>query len=319
MDKKRKSISYAKWGYIFIAPFFIVFVLCQLIPLGNTIYNSFFESYTTMSFQEINEFVGLQNYIDLFTPKNGSIEMFTLTGNTMIMWFMGAVPQFIFSLLLAVIFTSARLNIKGQTFFKTVMYMPNVIMASAFALLFVVLLSPVGPVNQILFAMTNTTFDFLKDATATRCVVAFINFLMWFGNTTILLMAGIMGIDQSLFEAASIDGANSGQVFFKITLPLLMPIMLYVAITSLIGGLQMFDVPQILVSESGGSLGAARTLIMKLNTVINGSSKDFGTGGAISVVIFIITGILSIIVFKLMVQPSDGKKKKSKKVKGAVK
>ena len=64
-------------------------------------------------------------------------------------------------------------------------------------------------------------------------------------------MAGIMGIDQSLFEAASIDGASAGQVFFKITLPLLTPIMVYVAITSLIGGLQMFDVPQIMTSGNG--------------------------------------------------------------------
>ncbi|MGN1108579.1 MAG: sugar ABC transporter permease, partial [Oscillospiraceae bacterium] len=71
MDKKRKSVSYAKWGYIFIAPFLIVFIVCQLIPLASTIYNSFFENYMNGLDQVGPNFVGFQNYITLFTPKNG--------------------------------------------------------------------------------------------------------------------------------------------------------------------------------------------------------------------------------------------------------
>ena len=318
MDKKRKSVSYAKWGYIFIAPFLVVFIVCQLIPLASTIYNSFFENYMNGLDQVGPNFVGFQNYVTLFTPKNGNIDILNYAGNTMLMWIMGAIPQLVFSLLLAVIFTSARLNIKGQTFFKTVIYMPNLVMASAFSMLFFTLFSNVGPVNQIIQAMTNNVFNFFLDPMATRSIVAFINFLMWFGNTTILLMAGIMGIDQSLFEAASIDGANSTQVFFKITLPLLMPILLYVAITSLIGGLQMFDVPQIITAGSGNPQRSCMTLIMALNRYIGSGSKNYGMGGAVSVVIFIITGALSMIVFKSMVQGGD-KPKKAKKIKGAVK
>ena len=91
------------------------------------------------------------------------------------------------------------------------------------------------------------------------------NFLMWFGNTTILLMAGMMGIDQSLFEAAEVDGATAGQIFFHITLPLLRPILIYVMVTSLIGGLQMFDVPQILTNGKGDPMRTSMTLIMYLN------------------------------------------------------
>lgn len=319
MDKKHKSISYAKWGYIFIIPFLIVFITCQLIPLFNTFYNSFFENYRDGLTQIGPNFVGFDNYIKLFTPnKSGSINIVNYTGNTMIMWIIGAIPQLVFSLLLAVIFTSARLNIKGQTFFKTVIYMPNLVMASAFSMLFFTLFSNVGPVNQIILVMTNNTFEFFRNPVSTRCIIAFINFLMWFGNTTILLMAGIMGIDQSLFEAASIDGATSGQVFFKITLPLLMPILLYVAITSLIGGLQMFDVPQIITAGSGSPNNSCMTLIMYLNRVIGQGSKNYGLGGAISVVIFIITGALSMIVFKSMINTGD-KPKKAKKVKGAAK
>lgn len=319
MDKKRKSVSYAKWGYIFIAPFIVVFIVCQLIPLANTIYNSFFVNYMDGLNQVGPTFVGFENYITLFTPKsNGSIDILNYAGNTMLMWIMGAIPQLVFSLLLAVLFTSARLNIKGQTFFKTVIYLPNLVMASAFAMLFFTLFSNVGPVNQILSSMTNSTFDFFLDTAATRSIIAFINFLMWFGNTTILLMAGIMGIDQSLFEAASIDGANSTQVFFKVTLPLLMPILLYVAITSLIGGLQMFDVPQVIQGASGEVKKSCMTLIMYLNRLIGSGSKNYGMGGAVSVVIFILTGALSMIVFKTMVK-TDSKPKKARKIKGATK
>ncbi len=315
MTKKHKSISYAKWGYIFIAPFFIVYFVFQLIPLLSTFYYSFFDYYRSGLKVIGPEFVGFKNYITLFTPdSNGQIGFLTYFGNTMIMWIIGAVPQLVFSLLLSVIYTSYRLKIKGQRFFKTVMYMPNLIMASAYSLLFFTLLSNVGPINQIIMSMTGDTFDFLGQVWPARTVIAFINFLMWFGNTTILLMAGIMGIDQSLFEAASIDGASAGQVFFKITLPLLMPIMVYVAITSLIGGLQMFDVPQIMTSGNGSPNRSTMTLIMYLNNYF-GTSKNYGMAGALSVIIFIITAILSFIVFKTMNSP-DKDKKKPKKARG---
>ena len=270
--KKRKSVSYAKWGYIFIIPFFVVYIFCSLIPLFSTFYNSFFENYRDGLTQIGPNFVGFENYIKLFTPNSsGSILVLDYTANTMIMWLLGAIPQLIFSLLLAIIFTSARLKIKGQQFFKTVIYMPNLVMASAFAMLFFTLFSNVGPVNQLINAAGGETVDFFNGVWTARGIVAFINFLMWFGNTTILLMAGIMGIDQSLFEAASIDGANSVQVFFKITLPLLMPILVYVIITSLIGGLQMFDVPQIITAGIGKPNRTTMTLIMYLNNYLGGS------------------------------------------------
>ncbi len=311
-SKKHKSISYAKWGYAFIAPFFIVYTLCSLVPLFMTFYNSFFENYMDGLKQIGPNFVGLDNYISLFTvSNNGTIDILVYTSNTIIMWLMGAIPQIVFALLLAVIFTSARMRIKGQQFFKTVIYMPNLIMASAFSMLFFTLFSNVGPINQIIQAMGGEVFMFFNNEWSARTIIAFINFLMWFGNTTILLMAGIMGIDQSLFEAASIDGANSRQVFFKITLPLLMPIIVYVLITALIGGLQMFDVPQIISAGLGTPNRTTMTLVMYLNRFI-GTSKNYGMAGAVSLVLFVITGLLSIIVFKSLI-PSDKKKKKGGK------
>ena len=107
----------------------------------------------------------------------------------------------------------------------------------------------------------------------------------------------MMGIDTSLFEAAEVDGATSTQVFFKITLPLLRPILIYVVITSLIGGLQLFDVPQILTNGTGNPMRSTMTLIMYLNKHLY--SKNYGMAGALSVVLFIITSLLSLLVFKV--------------------
>lgn len=324
MNKKHKSVSYAKWGLIFIAPFFIVYILCSLYPLITTFAYSFMDYYDKMDPINLDIVtVGPQlaqsssgdpdifkNFIWLFTPDAaGHISILDCLWNTIIMWLMGAIPQLVFSLLLAIIFTSARLRIKGQMFFKSVIYLPNIIMAAAFAMLFVMLFNAEGSINKML----NTNIQFFDNEWSARGLVATINFLMWFGNTTILLMAGIMGIDQSLFEAAAIDGATSFQVFRKITIPLLMPIMVYVFITSLIGGLQMFDVPQILTR--GDPNASTETLIMFLNRQLGG--ENYGYAGAISVVIFIITGICSLIVYKTMSgKPDTPKKKKIKAAKG---
>jgi multiple sugar transport system permease protein len=305
---RRKSVSYAKWGYIFIAPFFITYAIFHLTPQVLTIYNSFFENYREGLTQIGPDFVGLKNYITLFTPdSNGSIDILKYTGNTVALWLGGAIPQIIIALLLAIFFTSTRLKIKGQTFFKAVIYMPNLIMASAFSMLFFTLFSNVGPVNQLIVQMgwSDHVIDFFAMKFTVRGLICLMNFLMWFGNTTILLMAGIMGIDQSLFEAAVMDGAKSIQVFFRVTLPLLMPILIYTVITALIGGLQMFDVPQVLTNGLGTPNRSSTTLIMYLNNYL-GASKNYGMSGAISVIIFIITGALSLVVFKFLTKPQDG-------------
>ena len=296
----RRGVSYAKWGYIFLIPFFSVYAVFTLYPQLLTIYNSFFENYRMGLMQVGPKFVGFDNYIKLFTPdKNGSIDILKYAWNTIVLWVGGAIPQISIALLLAIFFTSYRLNIKGQQFFKTVIYMPNLIMASAFSMLFFTLFSTVGPVNQLLLdaSLVNEPIDFFAFKITVRGLICLMNFLLWFGNTTILLMAGIMGIDQNLFEAAQIDGAGSVQVFFRVTLPLLMPILIYTVITALIGSLQMFDVTQILTNGGGTPNRTSMTLIMYLNNYLK-TSKNYGMAGAISVIIFIITGLLSVFVYR---------------------
>ena len=299
--KSNKVVSYNKWGLIFLTPFIVVYIIFQLIPLISTIAYSFFEYYDDGLDMVGPTFKFLENYGKLFADG----DLLRYLGNTLIMWVMGFIPQIIISLLLAAWFSDPRLRLKGSGFFKTVIYLPNLIMASAFAMLFFTLFSNSGPINSLMqdvFHWTTEPYAFLDHEWSTRGLVAFMNFLMWFGNTTILLMAGMMGIDPALFEAAEVDGATSTQVFFRITLPLLRPILVYVLITSLIGGLQMFNVPQILTKGTGNPLMGSRlttmTLIMNLNRHLS-VSKNYGMAGTLSVLLFIITAILSFLVFKI--------------------
>lgn len=302
-EGKSKIVRYNKWGYIFLIPFVLVYVIFQLIPLVSTIYNSFFENYRVGLMQVGPTWVGLENYKTIFSD----VSLLKYTVNTLIMWVIGFIPQIIVSLLLGQWFSDVRLKLKGSRFFKTVIYLPNLIMASAFSMLFFALFSDVGPINAILIKMGIATQEnpvrFFSNVWATRGLVGFMNFLMWFGNTTIILVAGIMGIDTSLFEAAEVDGASSWQRFYRITLPLLKPILIYVIITSMIGGIQMFDVPQILTNGSGAPAESTKTLIMYLNQHLY--SKNYGLGGALSVFLFIITAILSLIIYSIMYRKKD--------------
>jgi len=389
-SKKRKTVQYDRWGYFFIAPFFLVYVIFSLIPLLTTFFYSFFEYYRVGLMEVGPNFIGIKNYIAIFSADDNLGRYFW---NTLIMWIMGFLPQILISLVLAVWFTNTELRLKCQQFFKTVIYMPNLIMAAAFSMLFFALFSPAGPISSIITTIGNkarmpnvgsviktaiavcqnlqsgtdnmalvdalnkvvvylqeitvpvgmdvtaaakfinetgnvavemfrsayTGPDSLKYAAHiadvlsssvepmaqmrffsstgwTRVIVATMNFLMWYGNTTIMLMAGVMGIDNSLFEAARIDGASPIQIFFKITIPLLLPIFVYVLITSLIGGIQMFDVPQILTKGDGTPNRTTMTIIMKLNKHL--ANKNYGPAGATSVLVFAVTGVLSGIVYK---------------------
>lgn len=296
IKKKRKGYDFDKWGYFFIAPFFIVFITFSLIPLVSTFVYSVFENYRDGITIIGPTFIGLENFRKVFDS-----DIVRYISNTFIMWIAGFIPQIVISLLLSVCFTSTDLRIKCQQFFKTVIYLPNLIMASAFAMLFFALFSNDGPVNSILESMgvidkgPENHIRFLSSVGWTRGLVATMNFLMWYGNTAIMLMAGIMGIDTSIYEAAKIDGANPFQVFFRITMPLLMPIFVYVLITSLIGGIQMFDVPQILTNGSGNPNRTSMTLIMYLNKHL--ANYNNGMAGAVSVITFLLTCVFSFSVY----------------------
>ena len=316
MNKKPKHLSYAKWGYIFIIPFFLTFFIFSFIPLVDTIRYSFYEYYRS-GIKEIGpNFIGLENYKALFAS-----DLLKYAGNTLLLWLIGFIPQIVIALLLANWFTDMRLRLRGQQFFKVVIYLPHLIMASAFAMLFFALFSNSGPINSILMSLgvTSEPIDFMGTAFGTRSLIGLMNFLMWFGNTTIMLMAAIMGISPEIFEAAELDGCGSAKRFFSITLPLIRPILAYTLITSIIGGLQMFDVPQILTNGQGSPDRTSMTLIMFLNNHLK--SRNYGMAGALSVFLFIVSGILCFFVYR-MTNGSDStapKPEKHHKSKGGAK
>ena len=309
MRKKKKTVSYAKWGYVFILPFFITYFIFSLIPLADTVRFSFFEYYRSGIKEVGPNFIGIENYVSLLKS-----DMLTYGINTLILWIIGFIPQIVIALVLASWFTDTRLKIRHKQFFKVVIYLPNLIMASAFALLFFTLFSTSGPVNSILLStgLIKAPIDFMGTVFGTRSLIGFMNFLMWFGNTTIMLIAAINGISMEIFEACDLDGCNHIRRFFYITLPMIRPILAYTLITSIIGGLQMFDVPQILTNGQGNPDRTSMTLIMFLNNHLK--SKNYGMAGALSVYLFIISAILCFIVYRMTNDNDpDGSKAAAKK------
>ena len=325
-----RSISYAKYGYFFILPFFLVYGFFQVWPLINTFILSLYGNGTTPG-SSVDDFVGLENFKNLlfgtsgltndmgaeFRAVSAQEQFFKYLLNNFIVWGGNFIPQIALSLALAVWFTDAKLKIKGKGFFKIVMYMPNIITAASIAALFYSLFaeSKYGAVNNLLLSahIIDEPIQFVTGKWESRVMIMFIQCWMWFGNTMIMLMSGIMGLNPSLFEAANIDGATSGQVFRKITLPLLRPIMLYTLITSMIGGLQMFDIPYLY--KKGTTVGEhtktiAVYIYQQFRDVI---PANYGWSGAASVILFFITVALGCIAFAMNRDKDEAAKKKERK------
>ena len=328
-QRRIKSISYAKYGYIFILPFFLVYFFFQLWPLINTFIVSFHGNG-----KSVEDWVGLQNYKDvLFGGEGRRVRVihesfFRCLKNTVILWVGNFIPQLALSLSLAVWFTEAQLKIPGKGFFKVVMYLPNIITAASVPVLFLQLMGQSetnpGAINFLLYKMGIVkrdsasllyhTVPFIEGVWQSRIVIMFIQTWMWFGNTMIMLMSGIQGINPSLFEAASIDGASSGQVFRKITLPLLTPIMAYTLITSMIGGLQMFDIP-FLYTKTGNVKDHLKTVAVMIFQYFHAQANEnkMGYAGAVSVLLFFITLALGLIAFYMTRDKDEIAKKKQRK------
>ena len=199
--KQRKSISYSKWGYVFLLPFFSVFIVFTLIPLVSTIYYSFFENYMSGLTQIGPTFVGLDNYKTILFET----DLPKYAWNTFFIWILGFIPQILISLLLAVWFTSKRLDIKFSSFQDCYIYAELDHGCCLFNALLRSLLQR-RPVNNIIVSLGFERFSFMESVGGNRGLIVLMNFLLWFGNTTILIMAGVMGIDDSILEAAQSTG-----------------------------------------------------------------------------------------------------------------
>ncbi|MDR2304378.1 MAG: sugar ABC transporter permease [Treponema sp.] len=305
-----------RWGLLFVSPFVIVYCVFSLWP---TIYTFMLSFGNLKGLRTDFGFAGPVNFLRLVKD----VYFWGAIGNTFIISWCTFFFQLGIALLLSVWLSDTRLNLKGRAAFRAIIYMPNLFTAASVSMLFRSLfLYPMGPLSKILYtlglhqevlingATVRQAVDVFRSGGFTRGLVSFIYWLMWYGHTNIILMAGITGIPSSLYESALADGASSRQTTWHITLPLLRPIMLYVFITSMIGGMQAFDIPALLTEMRGNPDFKVRTAVMYLYNVSFQGNNDYSYGAAISVGMFIVTIVLALIIFFFLQDRSELKKKR---------
>jgi multiple sugar transport system permease protein len=283
-------------AYLMIAPFFLAFLAFGFYPLFNTFYLSVTNA-TLMN--KTYKFNGIDNYISVWRDK------FFLQSvlNTWKIWLMNFIPQVGIAMLLAVWMTNTRLKIRLIGFWRAIFYLPNLLMPATVAAFFGSLFDLYSPVNSLLVGqlhIVSKAIDFQISEPFMQGLVAYIQWWMWFGNTLIILIAGMSSISESLYEAAMVDGANTATIFRRITLPILRPVLVYTLITSLVGGMQMLDIPYMITDQRGSPNGSLQTLMVYLYLKYKASKGPIGIASAVGVYIFIITGIVAIIVFFLL-------------------
>ena len=309
--KHRKKISYSKYGYIFSLPFIIVFFIFSLYPIFYTALIGF----TDYKGIGVTEFHILENPLQNFEIILKNASFITALKNTFTIWIMNFIPQILIALVLTAWFTSKRNTLRGKGLFKVIFYLPNIITAASIAILFFALFGyPVGPVNSILvkLGIIDAPQYFLVGKTTTRIIVAFIQFWMWYGYTMIILVSGVLGISPEIYEAAEVDGTNGLQAFFYITLPNLKTILLYVLITSMIGGLNMFDIPKLFM-QGGPDNATLTTSVFIYNQAFSGSYM-YNRAAAASMIMFAIIAVLSGILFYIMRDKSEIRIRKEAKL-----
>jgi multiple sugar transport system permease protein len=302
---KIKSVSYAKYGYLFSLPFVIAFLVFMLYP---TLFTAVI-GFTDFKGVVATSFNFLENPFENFASILANKTFRTSLVNTVVIWLMNFIPQIGLALLLTAWFTNRSRKIRGQGAFKVLFYLPNIITAATVAILFASIFAyPVGPINSIIQSLNivKQPFDFSTSPWAAKIVVAFIQFWQWYGYTTIILISGVLGINPELFEAAEIDGASPRQTFFQITLPCMRTILIFTLITSLIGGLNMFDIPKLYI-WNGGPANATMTTSVFIYAQAFSGTYLYNKAAAASMIMFVIIAVLSGFTFFLMRDRSEAK------------
>ena len=298
MKKTPKALSYAKYGYLFSLPFVIAYAIFSAYP---TIYTAILGFTDCKGLGNTNWHIYTEDIWRNFRTILNNNTFKTSLSNTVVIWIMNFIPQIVLALLLTACFTSKRNQIKGQGFFKVVFYMPNIITAASVAILFNVLFGyPKGPVNDLLVSLglRSEAYYFTNNATASRWIIAFIQFWMWYGYTMIILISGVLGINPEIFEAAEIDGANDRQTFWQITIPNIRTILTYTLITSMIGGLNMYDMSKMF--NNGNPNNSTLTVNVFIYNQAFAGSYMYNRAAAASMILFVLIAFLSIVVFYLM-------------------
>ena len=299
----KKLVSYSKYGYIFAIPFVLTFLIFTLYPIIYTFTIGFTDlrgaGATELHFMFDDPF---KNFRDVLTSDTFQKAL----TNTVRIWVVNFIPQIAFALLFTAWFTDRRTKLKGQGIFKILFYLPNIITSATVAILFLALFGyPKGPANDVIQSLGMEKINFTANATTVRGIVAFIQFWMWYGYTMVNLIAGVIGINPEIFEAAELDGANKTQTFFLVTIPCIRSILVYVLVTSLIGGLNMFDIPEMFIGKNCNN--AALTTNMYIRNQAFLGSYLYARAAAASVIMFLIILALCLLLLYFMRDRDEAK------------
>ncbi|WP_249869136.1 carbohydrate ABC transporter permease [Oceanobacillus saliphilus] len=284
--KLGSSKSIIGWLFILIAVIFIS--LFYFYPMLQALILSF------RSGMGLNlEFVGLDNYIRLF---NDPVAL-TAIRNTFIYLIVQVPVMILLAMFFSVLLNNP--NLKFKAFFRTAIFLPAVISLVAYSVIFKYLFSTDGIINKFLLnlSLISEPIEWLMDPFWAKVLIIIAITWRWTGYNMIFYLAALQNVDHSVYEAAKMDGANSFQQFFYITIPMLKPIILFTAITSTIGTLQLFDEPMNITR--GGPGNETLTISQYIYNLSFEYTPDFGYAAAVSFVIVILTIIFSMIQFRL--------------------
>lgn len=278
----------SRYAYMYLLPFFIVFLIFSLFPILYSLILSFCDM-DVLSGKFT--YVGMRNYKRLI--ESGFF--FKTIGNTILIWLMSIIPQLTIAFVLSLILSNRWF--RGRMILRNIYYFPNLVTPVTIGLLFGAMFSyPGGAINNIISALGLEAVDFQNNQMLARVVIAIAICWKNFGFNIIYFTAGINSIPEEVLEAAEVDGASSWQKITKITIPLMKPILIYVMVTSIIGGLQMFDESKLVFTNVPGD---ATTTMVKYLYDSAFVRFQFGYAAAVAYGIFVIIAIFS--VFSLIV------------------
>jgi len=277
-----------RWGYLFTAPFFVMFLIFGLAPIIYSVYSAFF-NWDALGTQD---FIGLANFTELIADTR----FWNALVNTIDIWLLSTIPMLIFSIGLAAILHNPHL--RGSTFWRTILLVPNITSVLAIAIVFGQLFGrDFGMVNIIIGALGFEHIDFIQGTTSSHVAIASMIVWRWTGYNALIFLAAMLAIPGELYESASLDGANKWKQFIYVTLPSLRNTITFVLIVGTIGGLQVFAEPLILGgSYNGGDSGQFSTLTLFLFDQAFVAYK-WGYAAAVGIMITFIVAIVSFINF----------------------
>ncbi len=277
----------SRYGLVFVTPYFIVFAVFGIYPILYSLYLSFTNS---NGFSE--SFVGLANYAHLLHDQL----FYQALGNTVTIWLISIIPQVTLALVLALILNEKF--IKGRHFFRAVFFLPNIVTPVTIGVLVDLMFDwQTGFVNKLFMSLglIQQPIYWFGHPFLTQLVVGGVMCWQWFGYNMLIFIAGLQSIDPELYEAAAMDGATKPQMALRISLPLLRPVLLFIVITSIIGGLQIFDVPMMVGNAVGNATQTLLVFLYKTGFV----NFNYGYAAAIAYATFVIIVVFTLISFKL--------------------